>query len=135
MFVKTCMPPPNDFDLWPRNPKSNRGHQLVMTNHHTKLEDPWAMSSLVIDRTRFVYIPTDRLTYRWTDMCKAIYLHFFEGGHNKYSSLWSLTIILLELKVISLCHHYRARPVCTSVQFDQALYCWLTIFKFSSLYP
>ena len=30
-----------------------------MTNHHTKLEDPWAMSSLVIDRTTFDR-PTDR---------------------------------------------------------------------------
>ena len=33
-----------------------------MTNHHTKLEDHWAMSSLVIDWIRFVYGPTDRPT-------------------------------------------------------------------------
>ena len=26
-----------------------------MTNHHTKLEDPWVISFLVINRTRFVY--------------------------------------------------------------------------------
>ena len=45
------------------------------------------------------------------------------------------TIILLELKVISLCHQYRARPLCTSVQSNQVLHCWLTIFKFSSWYP
>ena len=54
-------------DLWPRNPKFNRGQLLVMTNHHTKLEDPWAMNSLFIDRTRFVYECTDwlynQLTY------------------------------------------------------------------------
>ena len=56
--------PPND--LWPRNPKFNKGHLLVMTNHHTKFEDPWAMSSLVIGRTRFVYRRTYRLTYRPT---------------------------------------------------------------------
>ena len=50
--------------LWPRNPKFNRSHLLIMTNHHTKLEYPWAMSSLVIDRTSFVYEPTNRPTYR-----------------------------------------------------------------------
>ena len=48
-----------------------------MTNHHTKLEDPWAMSYLVIDQTRFVYGPTDQPT----EMCKTIYPHFFEGRH------------------------------------------------------
>ena len=31
-------------------------------------------------------------------------------------------IIMLELKVISLCNQCRARPACTSVQSDQALY-------------
>ena len=56
---ETCMPPSLNvtvtltFDL--ESPNSVRGHLLVMTNHHTKLEDPWAMSSLVIDQTRFVY--------------------------------------------------------------------------------
>ena len=49
---------------------------LVMTNHHTKLDDPWAISSLVIDWMRFVYGPTI--------MCKAIY-PLFKGGHNKFS--------------------------------------------------
>ena len=33
-------------------------------------------------------------------------------------------------KVVSLRHQYRVRPDYISVQFDQALYCWLTIFKF-----
>ena len=33
-----------------------------------------------------------------------------------------LTLILLELKVISLYHQYKARPDCTSMQSDQALY-------------
>ena len=59
-----------------------------MTNHHTVSEDPWAMSSLVIDPTRFIYGQTDLPT----NMYKAIYHnffegalhpHFFEGGHNK----------------------------------------------------
>ena len=45
------------------------------------------------------------------------------------------TFILLETKVIRLCHQYTARPVCTSVQSEQSLYCWLTNFKFSSWYP
>ena len=65
MFVKHACPPKLkchcDLDLWPRNPKFNRGHLLVKTNHHTKVEDAWAMSSLVIDRTKFVYGQTDRL--------------------------------------------------------------------------
>ena len=40
-----------------------------------------------------------------------------------------LTLILLELIVVGLCHQYRARPACTSVQSDQVLYCWLTNFQ------
>ena len=63
MFLKhVCSPKLEchcDLDLWPRNPKFNRGHLLDMTNHHTKLEDPCAKSFLVIDRTRFVFRPTD----------------------------------------------------------------------------
>ena len=47
--------------------------------------------------------------------------------------LEKLTLILLEPKVISLCHLYRTRPACSSVQSDQALYCWQTNFRFSSL--
>ena len=39
-----------------------------------------------------------------------------------------LTVILLELKVTSLCHQYRARSACTSVHSDQDIYCWLTNF-------
>ena len=66
MFVKHVCPPKlkchYDLDLRPRNPQFNMGHLLVMTNHHTKLEDPWAISSLVIDRTRFIYGPTYRPT-------------------------------------------------------------------------
>ena len=34
-----------------------------------------------------------------------------------------LTLILLEPKVISLCHQYTARPACTSVKSDHTLYC------------
>ena len=45
-----------------------------------------------------------------------------------------LALILLKPNVISLCHQYRARPGCTSMQSDQALYCWQTNFKFSSWY-
>ena len=40
-----------------------------------------------------------------------------------------LILILLETKVIGLGHQYRARSACTSVQSDQALYCWLEIPK------
>ena len=64
----------HDLDLWPRNPKFNRGHLLVMINHHTKLEDSWAMCSQVIVWTSFVYRwPTNRQT----DIAKH-----FEGEHN-----------------------------------------------------
>ena len=67
-----------DLGLWPRNPKFNRGHLLVMNNHHTKLEDPWPMSSLVIDWTRFVYGPTDQNV-----QSNIPYPHFF-----KYPYSW-----------------------------------------------
>ena len=80
---ETCMLPNLkchcDLDLCPRNPKFNRGHLLVMNKHHTKLEDPWVMSSLVIARTRFVYGPTDVPTDRTTS-AKQYTPHFFEGG-------------------------------------------------------
>ena len=36
------------------NPKINSGHLVGMANQHNKLENPWAMCSLVIVRTRFV---------------------------------------------------------------------------------
>ena len=38
----------------------------------------------------------------------------------------TLTLILLKPKEISLCHQYRTRPACTSMQSEQALYCWLS---------
>ena len=44
----------------------------------------------------------------------------------------TITVTLLQPKVISLCHQCRARPAYTSTQFDQALYCWITNFKFST---
>ena len=46
-----------------------------------------------------------------------------------------LTIYPPKSTVISLCHQYRARLVCTSVKSNQALYCWLTNFKLTSWYP
>ena len=42
------------------------------------------------------------------------------------------TLIQLEPKEINLYHQSRASPACTSGQSDQALYCWLTNFKFQS---
>jgi hypothetical protein len=45
-----------------------------------------------------------------------------------------LTFNLLEPKVIGLCHQYRARPACTSVQSDHALYCWKCNFCILVLY-
>ena len=84
MFVTHVCPPKLkchcDLELWPRKPKFNKCHLLVMTNHYTKLEDdPWAMSSLVIDRTRFVYGWTDQQTcakqYTPTSLKGAIILN------------------------------------------------------------
>ena len=46
----------------------------------------------------------------------------------------SLTLILMETKLTSLCRQNRARPACTSMQPNQALYCWLTVFNFSFSY-
>ena len=54
-----------------------------MANHHTKSEDTWAISSLVIDRTRFVYGPTDRPTDGPTFAKQYTPPLFFKGGHNK----------------------------------------------------
>jgi hypothetical protein len=42
-----------DLDLWPLDPKINRDHLLVMSNHHTKFEVPRPKRSLVIDRNLF----------------------------------------------------------------------------------
>ena len=103
MFVKHVYPPSLklkcDLDLWPRNPKFNRSHLLIMTNHYPKLEDPWAMSSLVIDRTMFVYGPTD--------MCsEQLYSHFFEGGHNKY-----LNYINACIQSVHTIHHNTLSPI------------------------
>ena len=64
MFVKNVYRPKLKrhcgIDFLPRNPKFNKGHLLVMTNHHTKSQDPWAMSSLIIDLKMFVDEATDR---------------------------------------------------------------------------
>ena len=47
----------------------------------------------------------------------------------KFISNFTLTLILLEPKVISLCHQYWVRPACISVQLNLALYSCLTNFK------
>jgi hypothetical protein len=58
-----CLQGQCDLDLWPLDPKINRGHLLVMTNHHTKFEVPRPKGSLVITRKPFGLRtdgPTDR---------------------------------------------------------------------------
>ena len=47
----------------------------------------------------------------------------------KWNKTELLTVILLEPKVICLCHQYRIRPAFTSIQSDQTQYCCLTNFK------
>ena len=53
-----------------------------MTNHHTKLEDPWAMSSLIIDQKS---LSTDRPSNRPTDgpTCAKQYTHTSSKGSIK----------------------------------------------------
>ena len=66
--------------------------------------------------------------------CHTLVWHvFFSLAQNSWGNL--LTLILPTPKEVSLCHQYSARPACTSMHSDQALYCWLTNFKFSSWYP
>ena len=115
------------------------GHLLVMTNHHTKLEEPWAMSSLVSDRTRFVYGWTDRPTYlqRPTDRhVKNNIPPLLRRGHNKgdttvsqqtcntYSHILMksiailhygiyLELILLNPKLLHLADHLDIPKYCT----------------------
>ena len=60
-----------------------------------------------------------------------IYILNTAGSNIAYTCLFYcifvLTLILL--KLITLCHQYRARSACTSVHSDQALYYWLTNFQ------
>ena len=72
------------FDL-----DSPRGHLLVMTNHHTKLGDLQALSSFVIDRTRFVYGPT------------------FAKQYTPSSSKWGITVFkIIHLNTLIQCHQF-----------------------------
>ena len=59
-------------------------------------------------------------------------IHFVFYAYTSWKSvpLNNLTLTLPKLKEISLCHQYRARIACTSVQSDEALYCWPANFKF-----
>ena len=59
------------------------------------------------------------------NLYKFLLLLLFLFFQTLFIHLKVLTVNQLESKVISLCHQYRARPACTSVQSDQALYCWL----------
>ena len=55
------------------------------------------------------------------------YIHFSNDASNPYPAGW---------KMIWFCYQYRARTAYTSMQSDlRLLYCWLTIFRFSSWYP
>ena len=96
------------------------------------------------------YLLHSWLCYPWKTYCQVlnkgcewgrIQSHsLWVRGHSLLPLNWSLvylnhsyglylTLILLKPKVISLCHHYTARPACTSIQSDQTLYWWLTNLK------
>ena len=62
--------------------------------------------------------------------CIVLYFKYCKLQRNLYRLIFEFSAGT-ESRV-SLCHQYWARPACTSVQSDQALYCWLT--KFSSWY-
>ena len=68
--------------------KIDRDHLHTEINVCAKFGDPSSILCQLTIRTRFG-IPTDqqtyRLTYGPTDMSKAIYPHFVEGGHNNSS--------------------------------------------------
>ena len=105
MFVEHVCPPELkyhcDVDLWPRNPKFNkfnRGHLLIMTNHHTKLKDHWAMSSLV--KTRFVYGATDRPTDEPTR--EKHYTPLLRRGYNNISRRTRLIWYLRKRKSVTV---------------------------------
>ena len=54
---------------------------------------------------------------------------FYEDNPPVFLILRSLTLTLLVLKLISLWNHYRARLAFTSMQSDQAQYCWLNNYQ------
>ena len=56
-------------------------------------------------------------------------IHMNKTHYNLIQENILLTIVLLEPKMISVFHQYRAIQACTSVQHGKALYCWLIIFK------
>ena len=125
-----------DLDLWPRNPKFNRGHLLVMTNHHTKLEDPWAMSSLVIDRTRFVYGPTKRPT-DWHVQSNISPL--LRRGHNDNCLNWSFWKLKKHDNIMSQTHHsqfpYKECEKTSSVQLNLTFEEWcVVLIQWSYIY-
>ena len=71
-----------DLDLWPKKPKIPEGSSTSPDQPPYQVISSLGMSSVIIDQTRFVYQPTDGST----NMCKAIYPHFLEGGHkNNYN--------------------------------------------------
>ena len=57
------------------------------------------------------------------------YVLSYDSKYYRHIIISDLTLFLMEPKVISICHQCRARPACTSVQYDQPLYFWLTNMK------
>ena len=101
----------------------------------------WNLCYLGLLRGRFWRFWLDFLTSsRWWSGLRFFYIKKFCFKYLQLLFLSKLVLnnlilILLELKEIRLCHQYGARPAYMSMQSDQALYCWLTNFKFSSWYP
>jgi hypothetical protein len=69
-----------DLDLWPKGPKNNKGHLLVMNNPHTKFEVPKPKLLLVIDQK-----PFGLRTNQPIDRQMQSNIPPFEGGHNYLS--------------------------------------------------
>ena len=61
-----------DLDLWPTEPKNNRDHVLIETNHHVKNEGSAINGSQDIERKPSV--TADGLTDYRTDRAKTIRL-------------------------------------------------------------
>ena len=80
VYQRSSSRSPCDLDLECIDLKIDRDTLHTKMNVCSKFSDPSFILCQVIIRTRFGIL-TDRQTYRPTDMSKAIYPHFVEGGH------------------------------------------------------
>jgi hypothetical protein len=90
---------PCDLDLWPSDPKINRGHLLVMTNQYVKYEDFVMHSFQDNKRTPFWHLRPSYLDL-WTSDPKSITGHLLVTTNHyvKYEDFAIITFQDNELK-------------------------------------